>query len=61
MLCDLARYLQETSVGFFDLHPHDCADINFDQGFKVFLGESSGIIFSTCKRESGELTHAPVL
>jgi len=36
---------------FLDLHPHDCADIDLDQGFQVFLRQSSGIIFSTLECE----------
>ena len=49
------------SADFFDLHPHDRADINFDQGLEMFLSQGSCIIFAALKCEPGELTHAPVL
>jgi len=35
--CLLPYFSAAISADFLDLHPHDCADIDLDQGFKVFL------------------------
>jgi len=35
--CLLSDFSAAVSADFLDLHPHDCTDIDFDQGFQVFL------------------------
>ena len=33
----LSNFSPAISADFLDLHPHDCVDIDLDQGFQMFL------------------------
>jgi len=37
LTCLLFSFSAAISADFLDLHPHDCADIDLDQGFQMFL------------------------